>query len=153
LQRCEEERGGGGGNGSDVNNGQLRRDEFLGFFCSDPNFEIWSPKEPNTGESFENGLSFFFGFRETDDMRLHGVYAKNLNKELISAVNALRVPLLTLPVTPPDCRCPLVMVSLTDGGGDVVQGGMTNSERWVVLRDTAYKILESKCISRCKCGF
>jgi hypothetical protein len=30
---------------------------------------------------------------------------------------------------------------------------MTAMERWELLRETGYKILESKCISRCKCGF
>ena len=30
---------------------------------------------------------------------------------------------------------------------------MTAIERWELLRETGYKILESKCISCCKCGF
>ncbi|KAJ1481323.1 hypothetical protein T484DRAFT_1899626, partial [Baffinella frigidus] len=40
------------------------------------------------------------GFIETDSMRLNGVYARDLNLELVALLNSLRPPFLACPVAP-----------------------------------------------------
>ena len=97
-------------------------------------------------------------------MRLHGVYARNLNKELVSAVNALRLPLLALPYSLPTATGTTMVMMCAAGAGDA--GGSSDErapeqqsatafqrQRWEVVREVAYKILESKCIVRCKCAY
>ena len=138
---------------------QLEAHEMRAAISTDPNFELWSPEADAGRAAGEDVQPIFFGLRETDEMRLHGVYARNLNRELVSAVNALRCPVLALPFTPPGSACAQVLVSAPavrggEGGGESGGGDkITAMERWGLLRETGYKILESKCISRCKCGF
>ena len=125
---------------------------------SDPNFEVWSPgegrKEQEEAEGFTGEPPYvILGLQETDEMRLHGVYAKHLNAEVVSAVNAARSSLLLLPVRPPGSASTLMMLcskSSPDAGG---MEDASDVARWEIVRDTAYRILESKCIARCKCGF
>ena len=125
----------------------------------DPNFEVVEDNSDDGGAS-----PVLFGFKETDDMRLHGVYARNLNKELVSAVNALRLPLLALPYSLPSATGTTMVMMCATGAGDA--GGSSDErapeqqsatafqrQRWQVVREVAYKILESKCIVRCKCAY
>ena len=159
LQECQRldgplgDVGGAGKKAADDsgNDGMTCDVDVLALIHSDPNFEVWPSEETGVqergadGREAAHGDAVLVSLKESDEMRLHGVYARHLNREVVSAVNARRAPLLLLPVTPPGAACLHMMFVLSRNGGAV--------ERWGIVRDTAYKILESKCIARCKCGF
>ena len=98
---------------------QLEAKELRAAICADPNFELWTPEGDSGHTAGKDAQPILFGLRETDEMRLHGVYARNLNRELVSAVNALRRPVLALPFTPPGSACLQVLVCAPahEGGG------------------------------------
>lgn len=125
---------------------------------SDPNFEVWSAEEAEEQEEAASGVGApryaMLGLQETDEMRLHGVYARNLNAEVVSAVNAERASLLLLPVRPPGNNNNTLMMLCSKVAADA--GGTEDASdlaRWEIVQQTAYRVLESKCIARCKCGF
>jgi hypothetical protein len=96
---------------------QLEAQELRAAIRADPNFELWTPEGDSGHTAGKDVQPILFGLRETDEMRLHGVYARNLNRELVSAVNALRRPVLALPFTPPGSPCPQVLVCAPAQGG------------------------------------
>ena len=101
---------------------QLEAQELRAAIRADPNFELWTPEGDSGHTAGKDVQPILFGLRETDEMRLHGVYARNLNRELVSAVNALRRPVLALPFIPPGSPCPQVLVCApaqgSGGGGE-----------------------------------
>jgi len=132
---------------------------------SDADFELEPPDPQLPG-------SLVFGLVETSDMRLHGFYSSDLNLELGVIVNSLRLPFLLVPHKPEGSTKAMLHFALcaqesqtedSEGASEIrgsrgssdttSSGGSSELSHWAAIREAATKLMISKSIPSCKCGF
>uniref|UniRef100_A0A7S4KCG2 CobW C-terminal domain-containing protein n=1 Tax=Guillardia theta TaxID=55529 RepID=A0A7S4KCG2_GUITH len=110
---------------------------------ADPMFEVIRDED---GAARATGGAIVVSFIETTDMKLHGVYSDDLNKELISLFNSLRTNFLAVPSTRTKCK-----------GTDILLASPATKQEAKHLAEELHKsgrrIIDAKAISGCKCGF